>query len=804
MKNIGKKSLTLLLIATMLIALIPIVPVNAAIEYTAVVNDTHSNHIDEGYYNDLIKVTGTGVTAGETVKLGWDGLQAWNGVKGVLNSTTAAGSGAWEIWFNVPEAKAGSHYLWVKDMDTGDTLKYDNAFTVLPTLKFSPSSGLINDRITLYGYGYASSSDITTITFADDYGPWPLITTPTAPESDSVGSWSCTFKVPHSSYGDWAVTASDGTNSNASLFTIGPSITLSKASGPVGTIIEITGRGFTLNEDLDSTEVKIDSTICYITDDDTVGTDGKFSIDCVIPQVSDDGDYTITVTENDAGSYSATADFEVTALAKIELEPEFGVQGSSIYVEGEHFTAISGKTVEIWLYNEDGVTPVAKISDKLKTTSSGTFSGTVTIPAQSSGRYTIQAIQSTYYIDDGASFRIGLMIVIPTPTSGPTGTKITLTGTGFTNNENWNMTFGDIAIVEGSDGLVDSDSDLLLNEDVPTFYVPTVPVGTYTIAVYDIDSDITVEVDWTVTATTKVSFDPVNAPNGYYVNVTGSYFNAQEDGDLEFVLYNVTSDGDVDGEWDITVQYEGDTSVLDDEGNFTGWWLVPDSDVLSVGDYILNVTASDASHIMGQGYFSVVAKSIDVEPRKSSFARGETVAFNIWSSFPQGNSYIEIYDPTGDLYWTTDEFESTMWLKVGTLQTVPYYYQTAGGNALLLLEDATLGTWSWEWYDVDDEELSSGTFTVTAAPADVISSQLTQLNADLAQLSTDFSSVSTDVNSLTTSVAALSDTLAQTIAAVNANSNAVQDVAAAVASVADTASNAVDAANAAAAAATSA
>jgi uncharacterized protein YoxC len=304
--------------------------------------------------------------------------------------------------------------------------------------------------------------------------------------------------------------------------------------------------------------------------------------------------------------------------------------------------------------------------------------------------------------------------------------------------------------------------------------------------------------------------DPMNAPNEYNVTISGTYFNADSDEvdvDLDFVLYNVTSDGDVDEEWDVDVRETWNSGasersvILDDDGNFTGWWVIWKDDVLSLGDYILNVTAEDADDIMAQAHLTIVEKSIDVETRKTSFSRGETVAFDIWSSFAQPKSYIEIYDPVGDLYWTTNEFEADMWIKVGVLQTVPYYYQTAGGNQLLLLEDAALGTWSWEWYDEDADELATGTYTVTESPANVLAEQLGELSSDMSELVTDFESISTDVSTLSSDVASLSTSVAQAIAAANAASDAVQDVAAAVASVADTASNAADAASDAATAA---
>ena len=822
MKNLKKRAISILLLATLLSTIIPVLPVKA-IAVTTVWNDDWPTpgYMDTGDYGDTIIIIGTGVTAGEDVKIGWDGLKAWDGEKGIMNSTEAKGSGNFEIWFDVPEAIEGNHYLWFKDMETGDTFMYSNPFVVIPRIKFDPDSGLVNDKITLYGYGFDAEEDIVDITFEDDYGPVALTTTPSTPESDDLGSWECTFKVPPNEYGDFEVSATDA-NANDAVedFTIGPSIILDPEEGPVGTVVEIEGRGFTEGEELDGTEVEINGVIAYIIKDDTVDSDGEFKIEVVIPQTDDEDldEYKLYVTEDDGGNDAEANDkFDVTGLAEIDLDPEYGVQGSTVNIEGWNFTQISGEEIEIWLCTKDDPNDeLHKISDNLDTESNGEISGTFTIPAKSSMVYTIKAKQTDYNIYATANFQIGLMIVIPTPKSGPTGTQVTLTGTGFTIGDEWNATFGDYTIIE--DGNVDTESDLELGVGIiPTFYVPTVDPGTYTISVYDIGSDIAVDIDWTVTATTMVELDPSSAPNEYNVSVTGSYFNADPDeGDvgLEFILYNVTSDGEADEEWEIDV-YVGDklstTAVeLDEDGNFTGWWIIEDDDEMSLGEYILNVTAEDADDIMAQAYFTVVEKSIAVETRKTSFARGETLAFDIWSTFTQHKSYIEIYDPTGDLYWTTDVFTDgdgdteDMWLKVGELQTIPYYYQTAGGNQLLFLEDAALGTWSWEWYDADDDELDSGTLIVTAAAADVLSEQLTELSGDLTELMTDFESVSTDVSSLASDVSSLSSSVAQAIAAANAASDAVQDVAAAVASVADTANNAATAATNAATAATSA
>ncbi|GAH08104.1 unnamed protein product, partial [marine sediment metagenome] len=94
-------------------------------------------------------------------------------------------------------------------------------------------------------------------------------------------------------------------------------------------------------------------------------------------------------------------------------------------------------------------------------------------------------------------------------------------------------------------------------------------------------------------------------------------------------------------------------------------------------------------------------KTSDIGPRKTMFRIGETVAFDVESSFAQDESYIKIWDPSGALYWRTDDFEADMWLRVGTIERILYADQVAGGNPMMLLDDAPLGTWAWTWYDDD-------------------------------------------------------------------------------------------------------
>jgi hypothetical protein len=891
MKNLKKRAIPLLIIA--IFALSIVLPVLALSAPTF--EDEDGNPITSGDKGDTVVVIGGAgeVTAGATLNLYWDSVKAWDGEKGLLNSTEGKSSGAYEVWFDVPEATAGDHYVWVKDMESGDTASA--AFTVLTKIKLSASSGLEGDKVTIDGYGFDDEQDIAIImsstamipdgtnvvgeegegnpdgtdteydftldntpvepgsvtitdgtqTLTDDgdgtlsgdgdgdinyvtgevdvdfNSPPPSYTDidadyeyyadvadtinviSTAVDSDDVGSWAKAANIPDDAdmaTGDYYIYAYDAKgNDDDAEFTKGAVIRLDPEEGPVGTKVEIRGRGFDPAEtiiqgeviiwDEDHTKTPVD---CYIVDaPEDVDTDGDFKLEVVIPQVDMDDYDTINVT--DGAGNTAEAEFEVTGEAEIEVDPEFGVQGAKINVEGFNFTAMSDEEVLLELWDEDLTAKVADIDD-FETNSAGEFEGSFTVPAVTSDPYKIVAIQSDYNIDADTSFRVGLMIVILSPNEGPTGTWVTLTGTGFEEDGEWNATMDGEEIFSGE--LADSDGSIS-----DSFYVPTIPAGTYTVTVTDVDTDIQVKADFEVTHTTMVEIDPMTAPNEYNVTLEGKYFTANEGESLEFVLYNETD------EWDMDVyQYNDDMNpkqtaeIWDDDGNFTAWWIVPKDDDLSLRDYTINIT--DGEDLFAQVEFSIVSETIEIEPRKSAYDIGDTVSFDIKSSFKQEESYIKIWDPDDNLFWRTDDLDD--WVKIGVLRVVPFYAQAVNGYPMTLPTDAPTGTWTWTYYDDDDDEIDSGSFTVSPAPEEILSEQIAELDTAVSDLSSDLGSLKDDVSGLAGDVDSLASSVAEAAAAANAASQAASDAIEAVADVADTASSAAAAAENAAQAASEA
>jgi hypothetical protein len=773
----SKKAITLLVLVTMLLALLPAVPVKAIAAGTL--------SATTGVYDDTITCTGSGVTAGADVSVYWDNAlkETFTDGSGRLNTTDADPDGTFSINLDVPEALNGDHYVWVKDMSSGDAVRYATPFTVNAKLKISPSSGLPGDTMTLKGYGYGDEVDVDAVNITDDI---PTTVTYSNTETNDLGSWTSTFKIPTgTAYHDmYNITAMDDEGNTATDdFKVGASITLSEDEGPVGSLITVEGRGFTPAAEIQAGDVVIDATPVYVDNAPvTVKSTGKFSLKIFIPSVAKD-EYEITVSETLGLGRSAQADFEVDGEAELDVDPEYGPIGSYVTVEGWNFSAKSGEEVTVEL---------AGLGTKeFETDSNGHFSGTFRIPG-AAGTPDLQAFQTDYGIMADTPFRVGLITVILTPSEGPAGTRISVSGGGFDDTDTWNVTFDGEEFIEsqavGLNGVISDDG-----------WAPSLDPGVYEVVVWEETSEISVTTDFTITEPTSLETDPMVAPNEYNVTIIGTNFaEVPDDPTLEFILYNSTEEWVLDVTYKgITVELEADPDWEDDygPGYFEGYFKVGDDEEISLGTYTLNCT--DGQGMFAQWEFSVVEKTQQISPRKPVFAIGETASFNIELSFAEKDSYIKIFDPDDELFWQTDAFVEDVWIKVGVIQRVPYYEQTAGGNPMLLLSDAPLGEYTWEYYDADDDLLDDGVFTVESAPEDVLAERIEDLNNDLVELSEDVSGVSSELTNVRSDINSAIQAANAAVDAANAATDAVN-------AVAQTANSASQAAQDAATAATEA
>jgi len=806
----SKKAITLLVLATLLMGLLPVLPARAGITNPIVetVDVVPTGQLADGVevvYDETYAATGSGVSPGQNIEVYWDLIQAWDGEAGLLNTSKGLKDGTFEIWFNIPEAVNGDHYIWVRDVSTGETVKAvtaevtpAGAVMVAAYVELDPDSGLEDDEITINGYGYSSEAELVpTLILIMGGGlgaPAEMDLSPSTPETDEVGSWTATWIVPDDAaytYANYDIYAEDEdgvVNPTAAVFTIGSSVTTDVEEGPTGTVVEAEGRGFTnaaitgVNLVTETAHVLVSA--CEVTDNDDLDiSGGEFTLSLVIPSngaLKDD--YEIQFTD---GAETAYVDFEITGLPEIETSPDYGIQGETLVVEGWNYTAIADEEVEVFLQELGGANPESLGTAELD--NDGHFEEEFTIPGIDSDTYEVFVEAADWNIDnqeqlddEDGRFKVGLMIAIVTPKSGPSGTDVHITANGFDGNA-YDLNFSDIVIFENEPHTAGAS----ISDD---FFVPTMAPGEYTITLKDDGTDgskIFIETMFTVTLETYVETSPMVAPNEYNVSIMGYGFPDDEGSDLEFLMYNDTHEWTLDPQtnydWDddeVTPPTAQDAEILDD-GEFRAYFTVPDDDEISVGTYWINVTSED-DNVWARYEFQVVEKTVDIEPRKSTFAIGDTVAFDVVSSFAQANSFIEVYDPEGNLYWKTEGFDQEDWVKVGTVMRYPYYSQIASGNTMELLDDAPLGEWSWAWYDdpnLSDDELDSGTFTVVEAEADLLGEQVADLNNQITDLASQISDVSSEFDDVKSDIADVAAIAEQAVAAAQQAAEAVQTVA---------------------------
>ncbi|GAG67293.1 unnamed protein product, partial [marine sediment metagenome] len=482
---------------------------------------------------------------------------------------------------------------------------------------------------------------------------------------------------------------------------------------------------------------------------------------------------------------TAAADFEITGLAEISAEPGFGPQGSSTTVSGENFQNIKDKKVKITLVRK-GI-ELADIKTSVKVDSDGSFEAKCTIPTENDGPYKIKVESKAdddgdFYISDTVDFRIGTIMVLLSDDESVVGDKIVMTGNGFKDDGEWNATFGDIPIF--SEEQASGTGLLRVGSDTPQFFVPQVQPGEYTITVWDVEAELTVETDFTVTNYTVLDFELLEAPNEFNVSIDGWNWpevdgDVNDEAEIIFVLFNETDD------WDMDVRQEGtpgSVAVLNGTGFLNdAWWVVPDDEVLDKGTYTVNATIetdNDQEYFM-QLDFVISDVHKYVSSRKATFRIGDIVSFNIQHTFgndanqPIKGGDLKVYDPDGTLYWDGDKL--TTWSKFGTWYEVPNSAQTASGNPMILLDDAPLGTWTYKWREDDGDTIMEGTFNVEASEADVLVGQITDINQAIEDLTDDIIGVGdsvaglkTDINSAVQAAQAAVDASNAAIDAVNA------------------------------------
>ena len=276
------------------------------------------------------------------------------------------------------------------------------------TITISPTSGPPGTVVGLQGSGFTTNT-----TFTVYFGS----TTPTTGTVSASGTISTTFTVPSNltrqGYTVYVYTAA-GDYSNYQTFNVmyTPNISLSGTSAGSGDRITVDGAAFSPST---SITFYFDSTALSPTT--TSDVNGSFSAAPITIPPSSGGSHTIKATS----SYGDTASASITITPKITVSPATGAVGATLTVGGGGFIASSAIS---FFLDDTAVTGSATAG------ANGSFSlNNFAVPARASGAHVLKA-QDSSTNSATATITITSSMSI-SPTSGPAGTTITVTGNGY-------------------------------------------------------------------------------------------------------------------------------------------------------------------------------------------------------------------------------------------------------------------------------------------------------------------------------------------------------------------------------------
>jgi hypothetical protein len=355
------------------------------------------------------------------------------------------------------------------------------AFASAPTISsFSPTSGPIGTVVTITGTDFKNPV-VTQVKIGNKSAVFTI---------DSAGTHIAATVAQGTQTGPVQVTNADGTDTSSTNFTVTaapvPTITsFSPTSGPVGTSVTITGTGLT-----GATSVKFNGTSAS-----TFTVNSNTQMTATVPTGAGTGKISVTTA---GGTAVSSADFTVTGGPAItSFTPTFGPAGTKVTITGTSFTGAT--TVKIGT-KADPTFKIDSATQITATVQNGAQSGPVSVTtangtATSSTNFTV----GTAPVPQITSF---------VPTSGPVGTKVTLTGTGFTGATS--VTFNGVA-----DTTFKVVSDTQITATVPS----TATTGK--IAVTGPGGTGTSKTDFVVTSPFISSFTPTIGPWGTQVVISG-------------------------------------------------------------------------------------------------------------------------------------------------------------------------------------------------------------------------------------------------------------------------------------------
>ena len=623
----------------MLFAMVPMVPVANAVLVSGnidFVNQTvtYAPEFDKaGEKGHTIECHGdpNSVASGYEVSLYWDKIQSWDGKKGHLNTTDVDDDGGFEIWFTVPQASEGYHYLWFTATD--QETKVQVKFRIVTDTDLSTSSGLAGAKILVDLWGYDDSEDIA-IVFAQDG------------DAHNWGTYTAANDVIYTyTTADLAANKKVFTGLQFRYYPVARSGTtpvIYVNSGGVTQIAHWDGAAWVADTGLFTSATLTDTTgkmtltlSANLVVDDTIEVDYTAASSASIKDNEDQDEATnaedkkydgrtstgMIIPKTFSLQYGAVgADIATDALGDGKLAGAGVTSGSIDYVTGEWSITFAAAPGSNALYADyvcvKTITNYVHVLTTTVTNDVGTIEDRrVTIPSGAAeGAYKIVGFDGDSN-NATATFTIGATITLDTDT-GEAGDKIEITGEGFPalTELQCELTRGTttwVAHIIGSKDTAGADKDETNAYGEFTFdiIVPDTDKKDDDFKIHVWGGGYEAEASFEVTGLTSVSVDPYFGPQGSTITVSGENFQNIKAKTVDITLtttggayvadikkgVKVESDGSFEA--DVTVPTENDgpytikvADVADEDGTFN----IDDSKEFRIGTILILLSKDEA------------------------------------------------------------------------------------------------------------------------------------------------------------------------------------------------------------------
>ncbi len=328
-------------------------------------------------------------------------------------------------------------------------------------------------------------------------------------------------------------------------------ITLSPTSERAGSTVTITGSGFTSGTSV-RIDFRIDST--YSPRQWITLTTTTFSTTFTVPTTASVGSHLVRAVDDDTGTVLASAYFTVIS-PEIDIYPNDGPVGTEVTIDGIGFYA--GGLVTFYYYNGTQVELGTETADPR-----GECSYSFAIPESTAGDHTITVTGDDSNLEAEAEFTVDSEISL-SPISEAAGTEVTVSGTGFEDDEDITIYFA------GSK--IDTTPASIETNDVGSFsgifIVPVKVRDTYTVKASDGTNKHSVE--FTITAGTSLSSTTGNVSTELTVSGTGFIASGTvtiKYDETQIATATTDADGAFSTIFDIPASLHGDHTITASDG----------------------------------------------------------------------------------------------------------------------------------------------------------------------------------------------------------------------------------------------